>query len=90
MKVIIATGLCNILLIHVVLASQMSCEESGYYQHPNDCTLYMACIYDPFTRTPVWHLMRCPNRLFWDNDRKICVEFSINCPKPKTMSKAAI
>jgi len=61
------------------LASQISCDKTGYYQNPNDCKQFVACLLDPHSKAPIMHLMECPNGLVWDNSKKICMEYSTTC-----------
>ena len=59
--------------------SQIRCSRTGYYQNPRDCTRFVACLFDPNTRSKVLHLMRCPSGLVWDNEHKLCMESSSTC-----------
>ena len=34
---------------------------------------------DPYSQTPVMHLMKCPEGLVWDNRKKICMQHSSTC-----------
>lgn len=61
------------------LAARIQCAKTGFYQNPDDCRTFVACVLDPYYRKPYMHLMRCPEGLVWDNDKAICMEYSSTC-----------
>ena len=72
----------DIIHVHVYIylsAAKIRCSKSGYYQNPNDCRQFIACLMDPYSKTPVMHLMKCPEGLVWDNIKKICMQYSTTC-----------
>ena len=38
----------------------MFCSETGFYQHPTDCSAFIACAIDDHVGKPVMNHMRCP------------------------------
>ena len=61
------------------VAKRIECARNGFYQNPDDCRTFVACIVDAHTRKPYLHLMRCPDELVWDNQEKICNISSSTC-----------
>lgn len=60
-------------------ADRIECAQTGFYQNPDDCRTFVACILDAHVRRPYMHLMRCPEGLVWDNTDKICNQYSTTC-----------
>lgn len=63
----------------ITSAARIQCAKTGFYQNPDDCRTFVACVLDPYYRKPYMHLMRCPAGLVWDNEIQICMEYSSTC-----------
>ncbi len=44
----------------LVSGEKVFCSETGYFQHPTDCSAFIACIIDHHLSKPVMNHMRCP------------------------------